>query len=538
MNIKRILIIVNLVLLAIAAPLAAMKYLGPWAYKGNEVLIAGRDDPERGEKIEVFCHYQDSKKGLFNKRYKGHAHWAFMTIDENKNGRFDDDPREELIGFDKKSEVAIESYRGDDEIHIHCNDGDLTHWLIVNAGAGDDKVFGGGTREWIYGGTGVDILFGHCDEDCESQRTCLAEGSTPSVKAGTSRLPKRVPKRRDLIVAGSDDDDDEQWAERDLRKKRKAARGDRQEEIYCGDNERCAVLGSKGRDCIRGATHGVTMLHAQSEDDDIVTYGGDDIVHGGSGDDTIKLGAGNDQAYGGRGEDKIYGDEGDDRLNGGPLADLLAGGPGDDHLCGIKGGDTLIGGEGNDRGYEYEDSTYEGIEKLDSSPCFPRAEEDQEKRVLQAPSLRAFQFGDWLGLPQIRVVGTRAIPRGFTTAEQFEQAVTELKDILSRREIRDTRIIIFGQAVEGFYYPGKPFLYRGPDATAILLNIESPQMMDALKEHWFMDKRGLVQWSWVAHEYPELEIWTKKWKQILKREILAQLVLPEEVYIGPTIVVE
>jgi Ca2+-binding RTX toxin-like protein len=93
------------------------------------------------------------------------------------------------------------------------------------------------------------------------------------------------------------------------------------------------LIGSEGRDIIRG--------------NELV---GDDL-HGGGGNDSINGVAGNDYVYGDAGDDALTGENGDDFLFGGTENDTLDGGQGFDSLLGEAGNDTLNGGAAEDMLY-------------------------------------------------------------------------------------------------------------------------------------------------------------------------------------------
>ncbi|MBF0105998.1 MAG: hypothetical protein HQM16_11800, partial [Deltaproteobacteria bacterium] len=91
---------------------ASIKYFTPITEIGNEVLIAGFDDRDHADKIEVFCHDRLSLKDAAHQEFRDHPHGAFITVDQNKNGIFDDDTRRPLVGFEGDNEVTIETYGG------------------------------------------------------------------------------------------------------------------------------------------------------------------------------------------------------------------------------------------------------------------------------------------------------------------------------------------------------------------------------------------------------------------------------------------
>ncbi|WP_416190946.1 calcium-binding protein [Neisseria sp. CCUG12390] len=88
--------------------------------------------------------------------------------------------------------------------------------------------------------------------------------------------------------------------------------------------------------------------------------GGNDSLYGYEGSDTLSGGTGNDSLNGGNGTDTLNGGAGDDGLNGENGDDVLNGDEGNDTLSGGAGKDTLTGGAGNDslNGGSSEADTY------------------------------------------------------------------------------------------------------------------------------------------------------------------------------------
>ncbi|NJL19563.1 MAG: cadherin-like domain-containing protein [Leptolyngbyaceae cyanobacterium SM1_3_5] len=89
------------------------------------------------------------------------------------------------------------------------------------------------------------------------------------------------------------------------------------------------VLGTPGRDRLRGTT----------QNDSIFGLGGNDRLIGLAGDDELNGGGGNDILLGGAGNDELTGGGGSDRIEGGA---------GNDRLIGNAGNNLLIGGQGRD----------------------------------------------------------------------------------------------------------------------------------------------------------------------------------------------
>lgn len=96
--------------------------------------------------------------------------------------------------------------------------------------------------------------------------------------------------------------------------------------------------GGPGSDKIRGG----------NGSDKLLGETGDDFIFGGSGRDKLRGGADNDQLRGNNGADRIFGEDGRDRLVGGAGVDRLYGGAGSDELYGGKDNDFLFGGGGGD----------------------------------------------------------------------------------------------------------------------------------------------------------------------------------------------
>jgi Ca2+-binding RTX toxin-like protein len=98
-------------------------------------------------------------------------------------------------------------------------------------------------------------------------------------------------------------------------------------------------------------TSGPDTLKGGDENDQILTYGNNDIVYAGAGDDWVNClvnSSGSVSSYLFSGGITVYGGSGNDILRGTPESDVLYGEDGNDDLYGRDGGDTLDGGAGND----------------------------------------------------------------------------------------------------------------------------------------------------------------------------------------------
>ncbi|BAN49815.1 peroxidase family protein [Metapseudomonas resinovorans] len=176
---------------------------------------------------------------------------------------------------------------------------DYADWL--DAGDGDDTLYGEGGNDvldgkagadHIYGGTGNDVIYGGDIED---------------------------------FLDGGDGDDI----------------------VYAGTSAGAIdiVIGGNGNDHLYGEA-GIDELYGGAGNDYIDAGGDTDLVHGGDGSDEI---------YGGDGPDILFAEAGDDIVSGGSTGDQLFGGEGDDILLpGIGGapgqgdGDEALGDVGFD----------------------------------------------------------------------------------------------------------------------------------------------------------------------------------------------
>lgn len=185
------------------------------------------------------------------------------------------------------NELHIEALKGDDWVKVH-DDVAVDAW--IDAGKGDDTVYGGAGDDEIHGGKGKDLLYGG-------------------------------------------DGDDELYGEKS------------KDELH-GDAGNDTLDGGKSKDVLHGGVGNDSLHGGKSKD---VLYGddGDDRLYGDKSKDTLYGGLGDDELHGDKGKDELYGDWGDDVLVGGKGKDALFGGQDDDVLRGGKSKDLLDGGEGN-----------------------------------------------------------------------------------------------------------------------------------------------------------------------------------------------
>ena len=187
---------------------------------------------------------------------------------------------------------------GDDVITVEDS---VTGAVVIDAGEGDDSVFGGdGADETVFGGNGDDLVEGGAGND-------VIDGG-----AGNDSL---FGNDGDDSIFGQDGDDF----------------------VDAGDGADF-VIATPGNDTVWGG----------NGNDEIQSGEGDDTIYGNDGDDTVVAGDGNDLVVGGTGNDELGGNDGDDIVQGDEGSDLIYGNEGDDSLVGDDGDDSIFGGNGAD----------------------------------------------------------------------------------------------------------------------------------------------------------------------------------------------
>ncbi|MCA9135160.1 MAG: hypothetical protein KDB00_00335 [Planctomycetales bacterium] len=190
--------------------------------------------------------------------------------------------------------------------------------LKINAGDGDDVIYGGGKADHIIGGPGRDLIFAYGGDDI------IDAGADSDLVYGGSG--------NDLILTGDG---------------RNVSYGGNGDDTIIGGEGIDIIVGNAGNDVLDGG-NGKSRIYGGDGDDFIL--GGDikDILHGNAGDDQIRGFGGNDVVYGGDGNDRIFGGIGDDKLSGDDGDDFIDGQDGNDKLFGRLGNDTILGGAGDD----------------------------------------------------------------------------------------------------------------------------------------------------------------------------------------------
>jgi len=215
---------------------------------------------------------------------------------------------------------------------------------FIDAGPGDDRIFGLGGADFIFAGDGDDFVEGgaHGDSiDGGAGDDDLFGGFGNDLIHGRAGFDDIDGGRGSDILYGEEGDD----------------------RIQTGGGEINFVFGGAGDDVLEGSDEsqdfmtgedGRDYLFGRGANDFLVGGAQDDILDGGAGDDILHGGAGKDVLVGGADHDQLFGDDtaaGDDNavdyLYGDFGTNLNEAGSGRDRLDG-QGGNDLLFGEGGD----------------------------------------------------------------------------------------------------------------------------------------------------------------------------------------------
>ena len=262
--------------------------------------------------------------------------------------------------------------------------------LDVDAGAGDDTLYGGLANDTLLGGAGADSIWGQEGNDSlsggDGADIIFGQADADTVDGGAGNDTIYGGDGADSLLGGDDldtiygdaGDDRLEGGEGD-----DLLLGGAGNDTISGDGGNDWIQGGFGTDSLSGGL-GNDTLYGDGDDDLIEGGDGLDVLLGGTGNDTISGDAGNDwiqggfgtdSLSGGLGNDTLYGDGDDDLIEGGDGVDVLSGGDGNDTLSGdgdgdlLQGGagmDSLLGGAGNDTLYgNGDDDWIEGGDGVD-----------------------------------------------------------------------------------------------------------------------------------------------------------------------------
>jgi Ca2+-binding RTX toxin-like protein len=181
------------------------------------------------------------------------------------------------------------------------------HDTYVDAGAGNDLIYGGGIgHNTLAGGAGDDNYY------VKTLTERVVEGAGAGVDTVTSTVDFTLSDNvENLRLSG--------------------------EAVVGGGNALANQITGNAAN---------NDIHGFDGNDQLIGGAGDDKLAGGNGNDNINGNAGNDTLTGDAGDDKLIADEGNDYILGGAGADTIEGGLGSDTLGGGAGADQFIFREG------------------------------------------------------------------------------------------------------------------------------------------------------------------------------------------------
>jgi VCBS repeat-containing protein len=216
----------------------------------------------------------------------------------------------------------------------------------VDAGAGDDTVFGSQFNDNFVGNLGNDYLTGAFGDDSldgsAGNDSILGGAGRDSITGGIGNDTLKGQGGADMIVADDGDDYVDGGVGNDTLN---SGAGN---DLLLGNDGNDRFVAGAGQDTLSGGL-GNDILNGQGGADLIAGDAGDDYIIGGVGNDTLSGGVGNDYMLGDDGDDSISGDDGADSIHAGLGNDSVSGGNGGDYISGNGGNDSLDGGSGADK---------------------------------------------------------------------------------------------------------------------------------------------------------------------------------------------
>ena len=272
--------------------------------------------------------------------------------------------------------VEIDAGAGDDTIYGGFAED------TFEGGAGNDLIDGGRYRDWISGGAGNDTLTGGADADrfvlgslvgtgghdvitdfqigedqLDVSRITQASGLSDAQIAAAFAAASATPlgalvdfgNGTSVILQGLSAQNAASLYPGSVagpaRITGTAGNDDIIHEDLYGDG--ALIVAGAGNDLVWGSIGDDTLIGGIGNDDLEGGFGEDSLV-GGTGNDSLRGDRGNDTLIGGAGNDFIQGNDGNDSINAGSGNNGLNGGRGDDTISVGTGHDTVLGGEGED----------------------------------------------------------------------------------------------------------------------------------------------------------------------------------------------
>ncbi|MGN6609607.1 MAG: hypothetical protein ACTHMS_21685, partial [Jatrophihabitans sp.] len=218
----------------------------------------------------------------------------------------------------------------------------------VQGGAGDDNIAGGAGADILTAGTGTDVLCGEAGADKvyggPGTDTLFGGSGDDLLVAGTGNSGLYGNDGADTVLAGSGND----WLEGNggadkldggtgqsvlIGGSSTAAQADTGDTIFGGSGDN-VLIGDNGTVDANSAWPGSgkpfaepVVVHSYDLDSETpASFGGNDVITGGSGDVQVYAGVGDDYVVGGTGTDHLEGGPGSDTMYTGPAGDDVLGG--------------------------------------------------------------------------------------------------------------------------------------------------------------------------------------------------------------------
>ena len=242
-------------------------------------------------------------------------------------------------GSDQITSLGGNDYVAGDNAHSVFTGGALTYFTtispeiggddVIDAGDGNNVILGGFGNDNITTGNGVDFILGdNGNVTFTTSGVITFAFTTDWLLGGDDTI--HSGGGNDYIFGGTGND----WID--------AGAGD---DTVVGDQGSYSLVDAL---IDYGHPHGITLYESGVNVYDslgrviyLPAIEGNDTIYGEDGNDLIYSEGGDDYVDGGNGDDTVYGGTGDDVIHGGYGNDLLLGGPGGDYLDGGPGSNVL-----------------------------------------------------------------------------------------------------------------------------------------------------------------------------------------------------
>lgn len=309
--------------------------------------------------------------------------------------------------FDSVDAIRILGDQGNDRIEIgqgiRATDSSFIG-MDIDAGEGNNKVFGGDGDDIIVVGSGKNEAHGGAGDD--------------TITSGSGKNKLYGDDGNDTLTAGSGNN---------------RAEGGLGDDVITVANGNNRVEGGEGDDTIT-LGNGNNKVEGDDGDDTIIAGHGKNKLNGDGGNDTITSGDGKDKIDGGDGDDVIDGGNGNNKVKGRAGNDTITTGDGKDKIDGGDGVDIVDSGEGDDN--------IDNEEKMSASIGFWQNKHGQELIELLNDGPESTDLSTWLATNFVNAYGASAGENDLTGMTNVE--VAEFYESVFKQKNRDTRDRISG----------------------------------------------------------------------------------------------